>query len=267
MIFHHYFSSTHWVFGALLIKYAPLWVWGSLYCFALLNGEPLWGCGAYFLSQSIFVFLSKNLSRADILIIVLMQHLAGPPPSDHMLLGGEQGCFIRGIWCRGVQHLLILTGQSRHQQNGRVDRLRARRHPGHLCQDGVWGRGPCSSCQVRCTCYSELTRVYWLNLYDTLNKMHFVTIQSFFYSTNDFNLKNLLSFFQVPGRLPLVSEVFRQLRKPLQRRSHQGKPDDCKTWNHHPPRSGPGCEEHGQHQGNLCWAERAALRETARGPW
>eukprot|EP00064_Thunnus_orientalis_P024739 superscaffoldBa00011089_g25046 len=39
--------------------------------------------------------------------------LGWPPPSDHMLLEGEQGFFKRGIWCRVAQHLLIRTGQSR----------------------------------------------------------------------------------------------------------------------------------------------------------
>uniref|UniRef100_A0AAQ4PZI6 Globin domain-containing protein n=1 Tax=Gasterosteus aculeatus aculeatus TaxID=481459 RepID=A0AAQ4PZI6_GASAC len=70
----------------------------------------------------------------------------------------------------------------------------------------------------------------------------------------------------VSHRLPLDSEVFRQLRKPLQRRRDHGKSDGCKTRHHNPPRPGPRCEEHGRPQDNLRRAERAALRETARGP-
>uniref|UniRef100_A0AAQ4RBV6 Globin domain-containing protein n=1 Tax=Gasterosteus aculeatus aculeatus TaxID=481459 RepID=A0AAQ4RBV6_GASAC len=74
------------------------------------------------------------------------------------------------------------------------------------------------------------------------------------------------SSHQVSHRLPLDSEVFRQLRKPLQRRRDHGKSDGCKTRHHNPPRPGPRCEEHGRPQDNLRRAERAALRETARGP-
>ena len=156
---HYYLNMNHCESEGVCIV-LPCWMVGP--------------CGAvYFVPQAIFVFLRDNLSGADTLIIVLNQQLTGPLSSSHMLLGGEQGCFKRGIWCQGAQHLLIRTGQSRRQQNGRVDRLRARHHPGHLRQDGLWDRGPCSSCQVRCTSYFALAKVYWRNLYDTLNKTLF----------------------------------------------------------------------------------------------
>lgn len=77
----------------------------------------------------------------------------------------------------------------------------------------------------------------------------------------------LYVFPQVSGRLSLDSEVFWQLWKPLQRCCHHCKPDDCSSRKSCAPRSGPSCEEHGQHQGNLCRAECAAFRETSRWPW
>lgn len=70
----------------------------------------------------------------------------------------------------------------------------------------------------------------------------------------------------MPGCLPLDSEVLRRLWKPLQRRCHRFKSDGGSSRKSCPSRSGPGCEEHGRHQRDICRAERAALRETARGP-
>ncbi|KAM7387094.1 hypothetical protein PAMA_009627 [Pampus argenteus] len=58
-------------------------------------------------------YSENSPTGADILINVVHQHLAVSPPPNHMLVGGEQGCFKRCLWCRAAQHLLILTGQSR----------------------------------------------------------------------------------------------------------------------------------------------------------